>query len=123
MQQLLAEASRRYNTIIIDSPPLLPVTDAAVLSRIADGTLVVVGGSVARRPQLAKALENLDRVDARVLGLLLTRVRRRDSNSYYYEYEYQPTSRARGPVVEQISDVREAPARAARRSDSWAVVG
>jgi len=122
MQQLLAEASRRYNTIIIDSPPLLPVTDAAVLSRITHGTLVVVGSSIARRPQLAKALENLDRVDARILGLLLTRVRRRDSNSYYYEYEYQPTPRARGPVVEQILDTREAPARAARGS-SWAVVG
>ena len=49
MQQLIAEASRRYDTVIIDSPPLLPVTDAAVLSRVTDGTLVVVGSSIARR--------------------------------------------------------------------------
>ena len=88
MQQLIAEASRRYDTVIIDSPPLLPVTDAAVLSRVADGTLVVVGSGVARRPELEKALEKLEMVDARVLGLLLTRVRGGDAGAYHYEYVY-----------------------------------
>ena len=123
MQQLLAEASRRYDTVIIDAPPLLPVTDAAVLSRITDGTLVVVGSSIARRPQLAKALEALERVDTRILGLLLTRARGHDAGHYRYDYSYQPTTREQGPVIEQISDAHEPPARAARRSDSWAVVG
>ncbi len=98
MQQLIAEASRRYDTVIIDSPPLLPVTDAAVLSRVADGTLVVVGSGVARRPELEKALEKLEMVDARVLGLLLTRVRGGDAGAYHYEYVYgqdgQSSSRA-----------------------------
>ena len=98
MQQLIAEASRRYDTVIIDSPPLLPVTDAAVLSRVADGTLVVVGSGVARRPELEKALEKLEMVDARVLGLLLTRVRGGDAGTYHYEYVYgqdgQSSSRA-----------------------------
>jgi len=123
MQQLLAEASRRYDTVIIDAPPLLPVTDAAVLSRITDGTLVVVGSSIARRPELAKALEALERVDTRILGLLLTRARGHDAGHYRYDYSYQPTTREQGPVIEQISDAHEPPARAARRSDSWAVVG
>lgn len=123
MQQLLAEASRRYDTVIIDAPPLLPVTDAAVLSRTTDGTLVVVGSSIARRPQLAKALEALERVDTRILGLLLTRARGHDAGHYRYDYSYEPTTRERGPVLEQIPDAHEPPARAARRSDSWAVVG
>jgi len=125
MQQLLTEASRRHDTVIIDSPSLLPVTDAAVLSRlsrITDGTLVVVGSSIVRRPQLGKALEW---VDTRILGLLLTRARGHNAGhgQYHSDYSYQRATRERGPVMEQSSDTREPPARAARRSDFWAVVG
>ncbi|WIY83004.1 polysaccharide biosynthesis tyrosine autokinase [Propionimicrobium sp. PCR01-08-3] len=92
MQQLIENASKRYDTVIVDAPPLLPVTDATVLSRIADGTLVVVGAGVAKRPELDAALEKLDMVDARILGLLLTRVNQRDSSTYTYEYTYGPDS-------------------------------
>ena len=70
-----------------------------------------------------KALEALERVDTRILGLLLTRARGHDAGHYRYDYSYQPTTRGQGPVIEQISDAHEPPARAARRSDSWAVVG
>ena len=83
----------------------------------------VQGSSIARRPQLAKAVEALERVDTRILGLLLTRARGHDAGHYRYDYSYQPTTRGQGPVIEQISDAHEAPARAARRSDSWAIVG
>lgn len=91
MARLVAEASSRYDTVIIDSPPLLPVTDAAVLSRLADGMLVVVGAGRVKRPELANALASLERVDARVLGLVLNRVRERDADTYGYRYTYAAT--------------------------------
>jgi len=57
--------------VIIDTPPLLPVTDAAVLSTIAGGTVVVVGSGRVDRDHLARSLQSLDAVKGRVLGLSL----------------------------------------------------
>jgi len=58
--------------IIIDTPPLLPVTDAAVASRLADGVVVVVRYGKTTRNQVSTALRSLAAVDARVLGTVLT---------------------------------------------------
>ncbi len=62
MRELMSAAMEAYDIVIIDSPPLLPVTDAAVLSRLAEGTVVVVGADRTHRHQLEGALEALDGV-------------------------------------------------------------
>lgn len=97
MRELLAEATQRYDVVIIDSPPVLPVTDAAVLSQITNGTLVVAAAGAVRRPELAGALANLEQVDARVLGVLLNRVRAKSADQYGYRYNYQSEPQARRP--------------------------
>jgi capsular exopolysaccharide synthesis family protein len=84
MRRLLDELRRRYEHVIIDTAPLLPVADAAVLSRLVDGTIVVARAGGVRRAQLAQALANLDQVSAQVLGLVLNCVVR-DESSYSYE--------------------------------------
>ena len=86
MKALLGEATRRYDIVILDTPPLLPVTDAAILSHATSGALIVVGSRVVRRPELASALESLDRVDARVLGVVLNKVQKQDEDHYGYGY-------------------------------------
>ena len=86
MKALLGEATRRYDIVILDTPPLLPVTDAAILSHATSGALLVVGSRVVRRPELASALESLDRVDARVLGVVLNKVQKQDEDHYGYGY-------------------------------------
>jgi len=88
MKALLAQVGRLYDVVIIDSPPLLPVTDAAVLARSTAGALVVVGARVVRRGELDAALATLDQVDARVLGLVLNKVLRDDEERYGYSYQY-----------------------------------
>lgn len=88
MRRLLNEATDRYDMVIIDSPPLLPVTDSAVLSRSAGGALVVVGGGTVRKPELAGALESLEAVDANVLGLVLNKVRSENVGHYRYQHYY-----------------------------------
>lgn len=86
MQETLRELERRFDVVIIDAPPLLPVTDAAVLSTIADGTVIVVGVGSAKREQLAASMNALEHVNANVLGLVLNKVPTKGPDSYNYTY-------------------------------------
>ena len=74
MRDVLRQLTERFDVTILDSPPLLPVTDAAVLAGIADGALVVVGAGLTRREDLLRSLRRLDQAQARPLGLILNRV-------------------------------------------------
>ena len=74
MRSTLNHLASRFDYVVIDSPPTLPVTDAVVLSSLVDGVIVVVGSGVVQRDQLAHALESLESVAGRVLGLVLNRV-------------------------------------------------
>src|SRR5699024_2466691 len=86
MTRLLADLAGTYDVILIDSPPLLPVTDAAILSKLAGGTLVVAGADRLQKPPLRTSLEALSKVDAHVLGIVLNKAQRRDRDRYAYEY-------------------------------------
>jgi capsular exopolysaccharide synthesis family protein len=97
MTALLEELGRRFDMIIIDSPPLLPVTDAAVLARATDGALFVCRHGHTRRELVAKALESLETVNASLIGTVLTFVPSKDDR-YGYGYgaeESSPRSRSR----------------------------
>ncbi len=71
MSDLVAELRRRFDLVVIDTPPLLPVTDAAVASRHADGAVVVVRYGKTSRHHLTSALRSLEAVNARLLGTVL----------------------------------------------------
>lgn len=71
MVELLESLRDRFDTIIVDTPPLLPVTDAAVLSAHADGVVVVVRAGKTSGQQLTLAMRSLQAVGARVLGTVL----------------------------------------------------
>ena len=90
MQNLLTEAIATYDFVIIDTAPMLAVTDAVALSHYVGGTVVVAESERVRRPQLAQALEKLDVVEARLLGVVLNRVR--GGSRSFYSYDYSPTS-------------------------------
>lgn len=88
MKEFLRQAAKSYDMVILDAPPVLPVTDAAVLSRIASGAVVVAGSRVANKAQLASALQTLERVEARILGIVLNKVHLSDQDGYGYGYGY-----------------------------------
>jgi succinoglycan biosynthesis transport protein ExoP len=92
MINTLRELESRFDVVIIDSPPLLPVTDAAVLSSIAGGTVVVVGAGLVDRDHLARSLQALDAVNGRVLGLVLNLLPTKGGAYYYYRPGYAPES-------------------------------
>lgn len=84
LRSLLLKLSEDY-FVIIDSPPLLPVTDAALLTASADGALLVTRAGVTRRAHLKQAARNIDAVDGRLLGLVVNAVsagRRMGQNGY-----------------------------------------
>lgn len=84
MRRFLAVARARYDYVVVDSAPLLPVADGAVLAALVDGVLVLANVTAVRRHQLAEALRNLGQVDATVLGIVLNEVvRARRSYGYY----------------------------------------
>jgi capsular exopolysaccharide synthesis family protein len=75
--------------VLIDAPPLLPVTDAAVLTRISDGAIVVIRAGKTTEDLLGRALGNLERVKGHVLGTILNRVPTSGTGSYGYYSSYE----------------------------------
>jgi capsular exopolysaccharide synthesis family protein len=93
MSQTLRDLESRFDLVIIDAPPLLPVTDAAVLSTIAGGTVVVVGAGMVDRDHLAKSLQSLEAVKGRLLGLVINLMPTKGADAYsYYREGYAPES-------------------------------
>ena len=84
MAALISDLVERGVTVVLDSPPLLPVTDAALLARATDGALVVTRAGKTHTEQLAAACEALRITGATVLGVVLNRVSRKKSSSGYY---------------------------------------
>ncbi|CDF57718.1 CpsD/CapB family tyrosine-protein kinase [Thermobrachium celere] len=80
----------KYDYIVIDTPPVLMVTDAQVLSKYADGTLLVVASGEAEKDAVKRAKELLDKVDANILGVVLNKLdtSRKGYYGYYYQYYY-----------------------------------
>ena len=100
MDELLTQLAAEYDVVIIDTAPLLPVTDAALLARVAGGAVLVVGAGIIHRPQLEEAIGALEAVDAPVHGIVLNRMPVADRASYKYRYyEYRSDSSESRPTA------------------------
>jgi len=94
MRTLITELAKDA-MVIIDAPPLLPVTDAAVLTRSADGAIVVITHGGTLDTELSVSLNHISTVHGRTLGVVFNRMRRSASGGYYGDYyrdEYQSES-------------------------------
>lgn len=97
MKQLLDEATAAYDTVLIDAAPLLPVTDAAILSTITSGALVVAGSGVVTVPELEGAISTLDQVNGTALGVVLNKAKVGTSDGYYYHYKHDSKNTSTTP--------------------------
>ena len=98
MGELVSELAANYDYVLLDAPPIIPVTDAAVLSRKVDGViLLLASGEVS--PQIAKeAKTRLEQAGAHILGVVLNKVDIGGNNnkySYYYYYGNEDGSGSR----------------------------
>lgn len=86
MSSVIAELRERFDIVLIDSPPTLAVTDAQLLSTRCDGVILVLDHGKVKREIALKAKEGLDKVGAKILGVVINNVKRRKSEGYYYYY-------------------------------------
>lgn len=87
MQRMISDLRNSHDYVVIDAPPLLPVTDAAVLAVHADGAIVVVKHGSTKREQLRLAARSLQAIDAKILGVIVNMVPR-SAEEYGYGYGY-----------------------------------
>jgi non-specific protein-tyrosine kinase len=103
-----------YDHVIIDTPPVLPVTDALIVAALADVTLLVTASRSARQKDVRRAVELLRQVDAPLVGAVLNKVPSsgRSGYSYFSGYNYQPTHAGRTGWWRRARNLAPPPARA-----------
>ncbi len=105
MGEAIAELRRRFKFIVIDTPPVMAVTDAVILSVQADGVLIVVRSGETPKAAFTRTRELLASVKCRILGVVLNAI---DASvqDYYYSYRYYPYSYGYGsePAEEKLTE-------------------
>ncbi len=96
---LIAQFRQIYDLVIIDSPPILPVPDALILGRWADGAVLAVRYDTSRFPQVERARRQLDGAGIAVLGTVINGMK--NSDSYYgrYSHNRRRSSQADSPAA------------------------
>ena len=94
MKTLLRQLSERYDHIVIDSPPLVNVTDPVILSTLVDGVILVVHGGKSTRDVVRRSRQELSTVGAKIFGVVLNNVdlRHNGYDDYYYHRYYSDYS-------------------------------
>jgi polysaccharide biosynthesis transport protein len=118
MADLLEQLSGTYDMVLLDSPPLLPVTDAVVLSNLAGGALVVVGADRIHRPQLQQSLESLETAGAHLFGIVMNKIARREAAAYAYGYGSEYPS-----AIREVKRATPVKARRRRELDDTLISG
>lgn len=101
MKQLVHGLERTFDVVIIDAPPLLPVTDAAVLAQHVGGVVLVVGAQKLKKHDLEKSLHALELVGANMLGAVLNMLPSKGEDAYAYSYGSTPETSSTKAVRRQ----------------------
>ena len=117
MSELVQDVKQRFDLVLIDSPPILGVSDASVLASEVDLTMIVVQHRKLPRNMLMRVKQAVENVGGQVIGVVLNNVDIRSDNQYQYYTSYytyyapsaEPENRSNRPVVK--ADKAEAPAR------------
>jgi receptor protein-tyrosine kinase len=119
IQEVFTALRELFDLVLIDSPPVLPVTDSVVLAKDADATLLIVAAGQTSRSDLQRAAEKLSQVNARVVGLVLNETTRQGGGyGYGYGYGYggtYTTDKSMLPVPAQLNGSESASHRGSSR--------
>ena len=122
MAEVVSALRARADIVLIDAPPLLPVTDAALLSRQCDGAILIVRHGKTTREQVTRSLDALGSVGARLLGTVLNMAPAGGAHGYGYGYGYASeyatrTDRPKLTSIDQPAVVSAAGGRRRRSSE------
>lgn len=85
-EKFLSQASESYEMVIIDTPPLLAVTDSQILATKLDGVVLVARSGQTETQQLEESVEAIKKVNGNLLGTVLNDVAKSNNDNYYYYY-------------------------------------
>ena len=91
MRHLLRTLKKRYDIIVMDTPPLMATTDAAILSEYADGVVYIVGYNMVSKKELIACKKILHRFEDKIIGSIVNKIDRSGysyGNHGYYNYNY-----------------------------------
>lgn len=93
---LLNALKKRFDYLVLDSPPVLIVTDSVVLGTQVDGVILVVDGDRTQKNQLRQSVERMGEVNANLLGIVVNRLsaKKEGYSTYYHYYDYQKAGEA-----------------------------
>ncbi len=116
MREILRKLRERYDQIIIDTPPIGAVTDAAVLATMVDGVVLVVHAGKTRRQIVGRGLEQLRYINAPIIGVILNNLKLGRGRYYpgYYHYYYYYTSH----YAAEDGEAKKKPAKKGAASDA-----
>lgn len=122
MSELIQDVKQRFDLVLVDSPPILGVSDASVLASEVDLTMIVVQHRKLPRNMLIRVKQAVENVGGHVIGVVLNNVDIRSDSQYqyytsYYTY-YAPAPTQMSPVAAKTAAPSQAPAMAATQRDS-----
>lgn len=88
LENLCAEVRDSYDYVIFDTPPICVVGDAAIVASFCDGALLVIENGVTKKKTLAQMKSEMDKVDAKVIGVVQNKVGSKKDSSYYGKGNY-----------------------------------
>jgi succinoglycan biosynthesis transport protein ExoP len=106
MIALIERLEDKADIVIFDSPPILAVTDAAVLSQRVDGVMLVIQAGRTRRDATRQAVNRVRQLGAKVLGVVLNRIPGRGAGYYYYSHYTRSSARGLPEQVERVEQRR-----------------
>jgi capsular exopolysaccharide synthesis family protein len=102
--QILTSLAGIADVVVIDAPPVLPVTDAVAIASQVDGVLIVARHGKTLRNGASETRRRLDGVGANVIGYVLNAVPARDAQSYYADYTHNTAPRSPAPTGHQLTN-------------------
>lgn len=118
MRHLVERLRSQCDVLIFDSPPVMAAADAAILSTLVDGTLLVIDADGTRRAEALRAQETLAKVGGRLLGAVLNKLGERSSGYYSYYYYYYSRD-GKSERRSRSAYPRWLPRRLVRRVSAW----
>ena len=89
MKELILSLKDHFDMILLDSPPIMPVTDGLILSQIVDGTIVIVSLGSTEKDAFKKTMLSLENIGANILGTVINKASSKAGYYVNYEYEYK----------------------------------
>lgn len=89
MKDILNEVTRNFDIVLIDTPPILPIADAQIMSALSQGTIIVSSYGKTEKNELVNAKENIEKVGGKILGVVINKIPQKYNNNYGHYINFE----------------------------------